>query len=32
LIENGSEGQAQPSIMDLRDRQDKVLVAFMSEL
>ena len=32
MIENGSEGELQPSIVDLRDRQDKVLIAFLNEL
>lgn len=32
MIENGNEGESQPSIVDLRDRQDRVLVAFMNEL
>lgn len=32
IIENGSEGKAQPPIADLRDRQDKVLVALMNDM
>lgn len=32
MIDNGREGGAQPSLTDLRDRQDRVLVAFVNEL
>lgn len=32
ILENGQTGKAQPPIADLRDRQDKVLVALMDDL
>ncbi len=32
LLENGQKGESQPSITDLRDKQDQVLVAFMNEI
>lgn len=32
LLENGQKGASQPSITDLRDKQDQVLVAFMNEI
>lgn len=32
LLENGQKGESQPSITDLRDKQDQVLVAFMHEI
>ncbi len=32
ILENGKQDAAQPAITDLRDRQDKVVVAFMNEI
>ena len=32
ILENGNQGKTQPSITDLRERQDKVVVAFMNEM
>jgi D-alanyl-D-alanine carboxypeptidase/D-alanyl-D-alanine-endopeptidase (penicillin-binding protein 4) len=32
LLENGRSGESQPSITDLRDKQDQVLVAFMNDI
>lgn len=32
ILENGNQGKAQPSISDLRERQDKAVVAFMNEM
>lgn len=32
IIENGKQDATQPAITDLRDRQDKVVVAFMNEM
>jgi D-alanyl-D-alanine carboxypeptidase/D-alanyl-D-alanine-endopeptidase (penicillin-binding protein 4) len=32
ILENGSKGGAQPAITDLRDRQDRVVVALMNDL
>lgn len=32
IIENGKQNAEQPAITDLRDRQDRVVVAFMNEM
>jgi D-alanyl-D-alanine carboxypeptidase/D-alanyl-D-alanine-endopeptidase (penicillin-binding protein 4) len=32
ILENGVRGQAQPGVVDLRDRQDRVLVAMLGDL
>jgi D-alanyl-D-alanine carboxypeptidase/D-alanyl-D-alanine-endopeptidase (penicillin-binding protein 4) len=32
IIDNGKKDREQPAITDLRDRQDKVVVAFMNEM
>ena len=32
VVENGKPGQRQPSIVDLRERQDRILTAFLNDL
>ena len=32
VVENGNSGQRQPSIVDLRNRQDHILTAFLNDL
>jgi D-alanyl-D-alanine carboxypeptidase/D-alanyl-D-alanine-endopeptidase (penicillin-binding protein 4) len=32
ILENGKSGEVQPAVTDLRDRQDEVLVAMLSEI